>query len=148
MSHEPPVASLRGDREHATDLLQRRRDAVFEEVHERLDGGQSRVPRARLIASRGLEMHQERRDQRDVELLEVEHRRWLAEPLTGEAKQELKRVRIAVAGMRACSAMYGQPLSKKRRHVWSEGSHGSSCSRPAQASAIRFIKKGVACRYQ
>ena len=43
----------------------------FQEVHERLDGGQADVSGTRAIGASGFEMIQERDDQGGIDLLEV-----------------------------------------------------------------------------
>ena len=66
------IGLLDGYAKDSTDLLQSRRQSVFEEVEERPDGGQADVARADGVAAMGLQMLEEARDQRRIDLLEAQ----------------------------------------------------------------------------
>src|SRR5579883_1073506 len=148
MPDESPVASLRRYRVNATDLVQGRRNAVLEELHERLDRGEPRVARPRSVTSHRLKMDEESGDEHGVELLDEKRGRRLAQPLTREAQEKLERVRVRVTGVRAGAPLYGESLPEEGRQVRGQRCHDARSSFAAHASAMRFIRSGVECRYQ
>ena len=67
-----PIGSLHGDREHAFDLLERLRHAIFDEVHERFDGSQTGIAGARSIAAIALQMFEEGQHERCIDVLDLQ----------------------------------------------------------------------------
>ena len=72
VSDQPRLGFLRRDRQDAPNLVEGGGLTKFQEVHERLDGGQADVSGARAIGARGFQMIQERDDQRRIDLLQVQ----------------------------------------------------------------------------
>jgi hypothetical protein len=72
MSNEPRVSFLGWDCQDAANLVDGGGLTKFQEVHERLNGGQADVSGTRAIGARGFEMIQERDDQRRIDLLQMQ----------------------------------------------------------------------------
>ena len=70
------VRPLGWNREDSTDLLDSGWNSVFDEAGEGLDCREARVPGRRRVASRHLEIFEERRDERRIQLIEREGRWW------------------------------------------------------------------------
>jgi hypothetical protein len=79
--------------------------------HERLDGGQSRIPRDRSVFALGLDMLQECEHQRGIDLLQVKLRRILANSRGCKLEQQAEGVRIGVTGMLTRTTIHGKPLA-------------------------------------
>ena len=72
VSDQSCLGFLRRDRQDAPNLVEGGGLTEFQEVHERLDGGQADVSGARAIRASAFEMIQERDDQRCIDLLQVQ----------------------------------------------------------------------------
>jgi hypothetical protein len=74
---------LRRDRQDASNLVDRRRLAEFEEVHEGLDRGEPNVSGAGAIRAGCFQMIQEVNDKVGIDLLEAQGGGSDMQPLTG-----------------------------------------------------------------
>ena len=75
MVDQGDVGPLERDGENASALVEDGGLTILAEPHERLDGGQSRIPGACGVASLRLELFEEIHDQWGVELLELQAQR-------------------------------------------------------------------------
>src|SRR5262249_10633582 len=123
--------------------------AVLDEPHERADGGQPRIARPRGIASLLDEVIEEIEHERRVELLERQVRWGDAELSAHEFEEQLKAVRIGIAGVWARQSLDSQSLLQEGGDVRSDRRHDVAPSRKcSHASATLRMSLGVACRYQ
>ena len=82
-------------------------------VEERAHGGEADVACAGAVAALGLELLEERGDQRRVEVFELKPRRRLARLLLREGEQQPEGVAVAGDGVRADPALAQQPVSEE-----------------------------------
>jgi hypothetical protein len=106
------------DGENAADLVERCRDAVLDEAHERSNGGEPRVACTGAVGALVLDVVEEREDELCVDLLDLEIRRRYAQALVCERKQELEGIRIG-----GTCVLTGEALTKKRSDVRSYRGH-------------------------
>jgi len=105
--------TLEGDRQYATDLLERGRLPVLEEAEEGLDRGQSNIAGLWSVSARVLQILQEGADQSRVELLQRQ-RRWRdPEPCSGELEQQLEAVSIGIACVLAGTSVVREILAEE-----------------------------------
>ena len=78
-----------------------------------MDRGQSQIAASNAQAAVGLELVEERGDQRCVDLLEGQVRRRPSEALLGEDQELSERVAIGADGMRTRLALLHQPLGEE-----------------------------------
>ena len=126
-------------------LIETRGQPVFQETEEGVDGGEPGVARPSRVPAVGLDVFEEGKDKRSVELFDLESIRFDPEPVRGEAYQNAKAVSVGFAGVRACPSLPRQMLAEERTKVRSERGHAAPpWWHASPASAICCMRKGVA----
>src|SRR6185437_2580214 len=149
MANEFLLMPFRGNGTDLPGLLQRRRQAVFDVLHERLDGGEPHVAGDRAIAALALYMGQEVRYQSSVDLFDMELRRSGLQSLCRKQEQQTEAVGIGFAGVGTVPALGGHVVAQIARDQWRKECHADLPATKASAnSAIWPISSGVASRYQ
>src|SRR3990167_5394260 len=134
---------------HPKGLIENRGDAVLEIAEEGLHGRQPCVARTGLVAARFLDMFEEGKDHRHVEILDLQQARPLVQSSRGERHQQLEAVGIGIARMNAGAPFAGKVLAKEGGQVWGELAHaGTPRCKTSPAAAMCAISSGVASRYQ
>src|SRR5436190_7374884 len=147
--HQPSVGLLEGDRQNATHLPNCGWLTVLQKPEERPDGSQADVSRLRGIATCGLQMLQERADQRGVQLLQHQSRRRHLEFLRGELEQTLEAVGVRIASVSAGATLADQILAEECLHVRCERGHWRPpCTKFSATRAMSSRSSGVVSRYQ
>ena len=72
LCYSPGIRLFRRDGQNPLDLLQRRRHAIFQVVHERFDGCEPDVSGTSAIATTCFQMVQEVHDERSVQLFQLQ----------------------------------------------------------------------------
>lgn len=94
-------------------------------------------------------MLEERKNERSIDLLDLQPGWFNAQPLCREADEQLDGVRVGFACVRTCSSIAGQMFAKEYAELRRERGHGAPrLYKDSLASAICRIKTGVASRYQ
>ena len=124
VADDATIRPLQWNREDTADLFQRRGHTMLHIPHERLDGGQARVARARTVAPLLLQVGEEREDERRVEVLELEAGGRHTALLAREREEELKCVGVRVARLGARTAFDGKAHTEEGRDVRGERRHG------------------------
>jgi len=113
-----------------------------------VDGGPPVVAGGGAVVAVAFEVVQERRDERRVELGDVQGGGRLAEAFGCEGQQEPEGELVGADGVRAGGALADQPVGEVGLQCGGERGHGRApyrvCSRPAASS----ISSGDADRYQ
>jgi hypothetical protein len=140
---------VRGYRKDAVNQIQCRGHPMLQESHEALDGAQSSIPARRPILPLAAKMSEEGEDEGCVQLLQLKAR-WRNPKLPARIFQhEPKSVRIRVASPRTGAPLDRQAVVQKRREMRRQERHRPAFSTTARAaSAISFIRCGVASKYQ
>lgn len=97
----------------------------------------------------GLEVVQERRDQRGVEIVDVEPGRRLPGVLLGEGQEQPERVAVRGDGAWAGLALGHEPVGEERLQGRGEAAHDVTACRWASSRPVAWpSSSGVAVRYQ
>jgi hypothetical protein len=110
---------------HPQCLIEACRHAIFEEAEERPHGRKPRIARPGLVAAIALEMLEERQNERNIDLLNLDPRRSCRQPARGKRDEQLKAVGIGVTGMRARTLIARQMFAQERREMGSERGHAT-----------------------
>ena len=153
VAKQRPGVALCRDGEHATSQWPGRRFPGCGVLHERAHGRQTGVAGARAIAPVGLEMVQERQDDRGVEVSQDDRRDWLAQVLREVGQQQPEGVAVGFDRARADTLLLDQATTEEvldqgvegGRHGTPPSSGAANCSNrwPAMAS-----NSGTPVRYQ
>ena len=143
-----PVGALGRDGEHALDHRGVFGMPVGGEAEQRSDGGEPGVAGADAGCACGLEVGEERPDQRRVEIVKAELVWRLAGALVGEAQQQTDRVAVGSHGVRAGVALADQPFGEERLQQRCERAHGRASVMVSSRSATSSSSSGTAVRYQ
>jgi hypothetical protein len=143
------VGLLNRDRMDPTRLVETRGEPIFQEPEEGVDGCQPRVARPRRVAALTFDVHQERQDQRRIQLLDLDLAWFDVQPVRREADQKLEAVGVGFASVLAGFPLARQMLAQECGEMRSQRGHAAApqCN-ASPAAAICPIKIGVACRYQ
>lgn len=149
MPHEARLGLLHRDGEDALNLLHRRRHAILDEVHERLDRCETHVAGTGAVGACRLEVVKEGDYNRRIELFEF-HTRWCdLQALARVFQEQPEGVGIRVAGINARAAFESQTFVEEGADMGSKSGH---CTPPArwasQRSAMLRMSSGTASRYQ
>ena len=117
---------------------------------EGMDRGQSQVAASNAQAATGLELLQERNDQRGVDLLEGQARGRPSETLMREDQELSEGVAIGADGVRTCLALLHQALGKEAFQQGREAGcagHDRSSQRLSRRRMASPINSGEPSRY-
>lgn len=115
---------------------------------QRVDRREARVARGRSVSPLALEMFEERRDERRVELGDVEPAWWGAGASRGEPEQQPERQRVGGDRVLARRSLAEQPIGEERLQRRCERAHRRFPKRASSRPAASVISSGVADRYQ
>src|SRR5271166_830532 len=145
------VVALARYREDALDMRAVGRLLEGREPEERADGGQAQVARSDASAPLRLEILQKRADERRVQIVERQNRRWLAKSSLRKGEQQPKRVSVRSDRVGADIALTHEPLGEvtlDERGDITARLHGLTSQRRSRRRAASCIKSGQAERYQ
>ena len=125
VAYKTSIRFLRRNSQNALHLLQRRRNSVLHEVHERLDGRKSDVPGTSTVSSGRFQVAQKVHDKGSINLLQMQFGRPNLQTLAGVLEQKFERVRVGIASVRARSPLNRQALLQKGRDMRGDQSHSS-----------------------
>src|SRR6266581_6734411 len=149
MLNQRLIGFLGWNGEDLSDLLEQGRDAVFHKAHKRFDRGQAGIACRGAVTAFGLEGGEEVHHQRGIDVLQSKTRRRDAKAPTGELKQQLKAVGIALTGMGAGPSLVGQTVAQKCADMRCDCCHTRSpYTNASQHWVISTISSGVLSKYQ
>ena len=149
--HQCAVKLLRRNGKDASDLRSVRGRFVGGVAEERMHCRQPKVARARRYSADRLQVVQERRHQRRIDVLQIQCRRRLPQSLVRELQQHPECV--AVRGNRVCAGLtlMHQALceeSLEKRCKAGPGRHGDTSQRRSRRDMACVINSGHALKYQ
>ena len=149
VADEGLVGLLHRDGANLPGLFEARWQSILQEAEERVDGGKSCIAGAGGATSFSLDVLEECKNKRRVELLDRKLGWSDAEVVGGKADQKLEGIGVGLASVRACLALTRQVFAEEGAELGGEHRHARTPrSRISPASATSRSNTGVASRYQ